>query len=77
MLKYFLTIITSFLAFYTNAQEPKIEIQKGLNWNRASEGQEIKFKLNISPDSIQNQFKFSIQQGKIIGMNLDSAAQFS
>ena len=77
MLKYFLTIITSFLAFYTNAQEPKIEIQKGLNWNRASEGQEIKFKLNISPDSIQNQFKFSIQQGKIIGMNLDSAGQFS
>jgi hypothetical protein len=77
MFKHILIVLSIISVFNSNAQEAKIEIQKSLNWNQAFEGKEIKFKLDISPDSVQSLYNFGIQQGKIIGMELNSTGEFS
>ena len=77
MLKYCIIVFSLISVLNSKAQEAKIEIQKSLNWNQAIEGKEIKFNLGISPDSVQSLYNFSIQQGKIIGMELNSSGEFS
>lgn len=58
------------------AQQAKISVPSQKSWNVAKEGEELSFKLNISPDSLSNEYRFSIQQGKIVGMKLDSLGNF-
>jgi hypothetical protein len=74
MHKYFLILIL--ISRLAVAQQAKILLPNQKNWNTAKEGEELSFKLNISPDSLSNEYRFSIQQGKIVGMKLDSLGNF-
>ena len=58
------------------AQQAKIVLPAHKGWNVVREGSDLSFKLNITPDSLSNEFAFSIQQGKIAGMHLDSLGNF-
>jgi hypothetical protein len=75
MPKYFFILIL--ISKFVVAQPAKIILPNQKNWNVTREGSELNFKLSISPDSVEKTYHFSIQQGKIAGMNLDSLGNFS
>ncbi len=75
MPKYFLILIL--ISKLVVAQQPKIVLPTYKNWNVVREGSELGFKLNVNPDSLKNSYNFGIQQGKIVGMTLDSLGNFS
>ena len=81
MFKYFIKnlILLLFFSYFTIAQNHTIKIQlpSEKNWNIGLEGEPILFKLNGLSDSLNSEIKFDIQQGRQIGMNLDSLGFFS
>lgn len=81
MFNYFLKnlILLLFFANFTIAQTNNLKIQlpSKKNWNIGLEGQNFLFKLNGLSDSLNPEVKFDFQQGKQIGMNLDSIGFFS
>lgn len=75
MPKFFLILIL--ISQIAVGQQSKIILPTNKNWNIVREGSEMSFTLGVSPvDSSDNDFSFSIQQGKIAGMQLDSAGNF-
>jgi hypothetical protein len=75
MPKFFLILI--FISKIVVAQRPKIDVPSNKNWNVVREGSELSFKLNVNPDTLKDDYSFGIQQGKIVGMSLDSSGNFS
>ena len=74
-----LLIISILTIFFvkTNAQEPlKIILPSSENWNVLREGNSVNFDLKASGGNGKN-YKFSISQGKIEGMKIDSLGKFS
>lgn len=74
MPKYFLILIL--ISKIVVAQRPKIGLPSPKNWNVVREGSELSFKLNVNPDTLKDGYSFGIQQGKIVGMTLDSLGNF-
>jgi hypothetical protein len=59
------------------AQQSKITVPTNKNWNLVREGSDLNFRLAVGPaDTTDNDFSFSIQQGKIAGMQLDTLGNF-
>jgi len=80
MLKYFLIIL--FILNFSDRSlgqsqlfRVKLPDQKG--WNFGQEGQPLGFKLSCETDSANTEIKYFIQQGKQLGMELDSSGMFS
>lgn len=58
------------------SQSSRIILPKNPGWNVAQEGETLSFKLRLFPDSLNHNYRFDIQQGKIAGMELDSTGNF-
>jgi hypothetical protein len=73
------SIIFFVLAFTTLKAQDQVEIilPKTADWNVVAEGSPIAFKVTSNVDSTVTKSKFSIQQGKLAGMKLDSLGNFS
>jgi len=66
-----------FVPFLLFAQDaPKIILPSSSDWNMLKEGEEITFQLGTE-DKNCDKIKFSIIQGKLEGMSLDSLGKFS
>lgn len=72
-------LIFSFLVLFQQlfAQDsPKIVLPSGIDWNQLKEGVPVSFQLKIEgKDCVK--FRYSIPQGKLEGMELDSLGSFS
>lgn len=79
MYKWFLFIILAFFANNSLAQGggPRIILPKTPGWNVVNEGDSLKLTIRLFPDSLKKNYNFEIQQGKIVGMELDSSGHFS
>ncbi len=81
MLKLFklilLLIIISISESYSQSSALTLSYPKEKDWNIINEGETLKFKIKASGDSLVKNLKFNIQQGKVLGMNLDSTGVFT
>jgi hypothetical protein len=74
---FFLFIIISQVRTYGQEPIPEIKSPQTINWNSCSEGQKLSFQLTVSNQSIEDPYNYLIQQGKLIGMTLDSNGVFT
>lgn len=74
--KLFILLFFTVSAFAQNVA-PRILLPRSPGWNVVREGDILSFQIRLSPDSLKNHYNFGIQQGKIAGMELDSAGLFT
>ena len=75
--KILITNILFLLSLHSFAQDiPKIVLPSGTIWNQLKEGEQVDFDLNVEGKNC-NKFRFSIQQGKVEGMDFDSSGKFT
>jgi hypothetical protein len=72
---YFVMFFVLF-AFKVKSQNQNLETPKSLNWNKGAEGNEMTFKLIVSPDTGSIARSYTIKQGKLFGMEIDSLGNF-
>ena len=73
--KILITNILLLFSVHSFAQDiSKIVLPSGTAWNQLKEGEQVDFDLNVEGKNC-NKFRFSIQQGKLDGMNFDSSAK--
>jgi hypothetical protein len=51
-------------------------LEKNINWNKGIEGKEMTFTLKVGNDTINTIRPYSIKQGKLFGMEIDSLGKF-
>lgn len=79
MINRFLFFGFFFIHFGLVAQQgnPRIVVPRTPGWNVMQEGQLFSFDLKLMPDTLKKYYSFDIQQGKVVGMNLDSMGHFT
>ncbi len=79
MLKKGSIVLFLFISFLSRAQEQIVDIltPRTPDWNVVSEGSLIEFTLKTNADTSLHKVRFLIQQGKQVGMKLDSIGHFS
>jgi hypothetical protein len=73
----FFAILLTSTSAYAQIASPRIFLPKNPGWNVVNEGDSLNFTIRIQPDSLRKNFRFEIQQGKIAGMELDTAGNFT
>ena len=71
-------LIFSFLVFFQQAfaqDSPKIVLPAGTEWTQLKEGVPVSFSLKVEGKNCEK-YRFSIPQGKVEGMELDSLGKF-
>lgn len=74
--KLFILLFFTVSALAQNSS-PRILLPRSPGWNVAREGDTLSFQLRLFPDSLKKYYNFAIQQGKVAGMDLDSAGVFT
>jgi hypothetical protein len=59
------------------AQNLHVISPKNTDWNKGKEGQKIAFELGVENDSLAKTKSYTIKQGKLIGMEIDSLGNFT
>ncbi len=72
----FILLFFSVSAFAQNVT-PRIVLPRVPGWNVVKEGDTLSFQIGLQPDSLKMNYNFAIQQGKVAGMELDSAGIFT
>jgi hypothetical protein len=75
-MRIFFVLLLFAIAFQARSQAQSLETPKNPNWNRGKEGTEMAFKLTLAGDTSKTFRTFTIKQGKILGMEVDSMGNF-
>jgi hypothetical protein len=71
-----INILTLFSIRLFAQETPKIILPSGTSWTQLKEGEQVNFTLSVEGKNY-NKFHFSIQQGKLDGMDFDSTGKFT
>ncbi|MBX2954239.1 MAG: hypothetical protein KF870_17200 [Leadbetterella sp.] len=74
--KLFILLFFTVSAF-AQTGSPRISLPRSPGWNVVKEGDTLSFHIRLYPDSLRKNYHFAIQQGKVVGMDLDSTGNFS